>query len=239
MATTTDCGDTGGSPAARLCPGGLGQEYVSLHGRQRQAKTLWATLPEDGCGSRPSVPAMAPKARAGIPGDGCPWRSPWSLAGAAGCWSGGVFSEPADLTASDGDCSAAHHAGGGGAGGGGLAGAVESNVEAANGEVGLAQYDVRGWTVWYRHITLAMWALALLTVMRAGTIAVDMLKKSAVLHAGKPAGAVQGQAWPSLPWSVPEWRRLWMAMSAGRTPNGRPHPGLVAVASVAPDHCPV
>jgi SRSO17 transposase len=55
---------------------------------------------------------------------------------------------------------------------------VESSFEAAKGEVGLAQYEVRSWTAWYRHITLAMWALALLTVMRAGTIAVEMLKKS-------------------------------------------------------------
>ena len=55
---------------------------------------------------------------------------------------------------------------------------VESSFEAAKGEVGLDQYEVRSWTAWYRHITLAMWALALLTVMRAGTIAVDMLKKS-------------------------------------------------------------
>ena len=55
---------------------------------------------------------------------------------------------------------------------------VESGFEAAKGEVGLDHYEVRSWTAWYRHITLAMWALALLTVMRAGTIAVDMLKKS-------------------------------------------------------------
>jgi SRSO17 transposase len=54
---------------------------------------------------------------------------------------------------------------------------IESSFEAAKGEVGLAQYEVRSWTAWYQHITLAMWALALLTVMRAGTIAVDMLKK--------------------------------------------------------------
>ena len=55
---------------------------------------------------------------------------------------------------------------------------VESGFEAAKGEVGLDQYEVRSWTAWYRHITLAMWALALLTVMRAGTIAVEALKKS-------------------------------------------------------------
>ena len=55
---------------------------------------------------------------------------------------------------------------------------VESSFEAAKGEVGLDHYEVRSWTAWYRHITLAMWALALLTVMRAGTIAVETLKKS-------------------------------------------------------------
>ena len=44
--------------------------------------------------------------------------------------------------------------------------------------MGLDQYEVRSWTGWYRHITLAMWALALLTVMRAGAIAVEALKKS-------------------------------------------------------------
>jgi SRSO17 transposase len=55
---------------------------------------------------------------------------------------------------------------------------IESGFEEAKGEVGLDQYEVRSWTAWYRHITLAMWALALLTVMRAGMIAVEALKKS-------------------------------------------------------------
>jgi SRSO17 transposase len=55
---------------------------------------------------------------------------------------------------------------------------VESGFEVAKGEVGLDQYEVRTWRGWYRHITLVMWALALLTVMRAGTIAVEALKKS-------------------------------------------------------------
>jgi SRSO17 transposase len=55
---------------------------------------------------------------------------------------------------------------------------IENGFEAAKGEVGLDHYEVRSWTGWYRHITLVMWALALLTVMRAGTIAVEALKKS-------------------------------------------------------------
>jgi SRSO17 transposase len=54
---------------------------------------------------------------------------------------------------------------------------LESCFEAAKSEVGLDDYEVRSWTGWYRHITLAMWALALLTVLRAGAIAVETLKK--------------------------------------------------------------
>jgi SRSO17 transposase len=54
---------------------------------------------------------------------------------------------------------------------------IESGFEAAKGEVGLDHYEVRTWSGWYRYITLAMWALALLTIMRAGTIAVEAFKK--------------------------------------------------------------
>jgi SRSO17 transposase len=55
---------------------------------------------------------------------------------------------------------------------------IESCFEAAKGEVGLAHYEVRSWTGWYRHMTLAMWALALLTVLRAGAMAMEAFKKS-------------------------------------------------------------
>ena len=44
---------------------------------------------------------------------------------------------------------------------------IEQCFEEAKGEVGLDHYEVRSWTGWYRHITLAMWAYALLTVLRA------------------------------------------------------------------------
>ena len=44
---------------------------------------------------------------------------------------------------------------------------IERCFEEAKGEVGLDQYEVRSWTGWYRHITLAMGAYALLTVLRA------------------------------------------------------------------------
>jgi SRSO17 transposase len=43
---------------------------------------------------------------------------------------------------------------------------IESCFEAAKGEVGLDQYEVRSWTGWHRHITLAMLAHAYLAVLR-------------------------------------------------------------------------
>ena len=47
---------------------------------------------------------------------------------------------------------------------------IESCFEAAKGEVGLDQYEVRSWTGWHRHVTLAMLALAFLTVVRTAAI---------------------------------------------------------------------
>ena len=51
--------------------------------------------------------------------------------------------------------------------------AVEESLETAKGEVGLDQYEVRKWTGWYRHITLALLAHAFLTVTRAQAIDSD------------------------------------------------------------------
>jgi SRSO17 transposase len=44
---------------------------------------------------------------------------------------------------------------------------IEGGFEAAKGEVGLDQYEVRSWTGWHRHITLALLAHAYLAVLRA------------------------------------------------------------------------
>jgi SRSO17 transposase len=63
---------------------------------------------------------------------------------------------------------------------------IERCFEEAKGEVGLDQYEVRSWTGWYRHITLAMWAYALLTVLRAAHLpAAPPLKK--MLHGLPPS----------------------------------------------------
>lgn len=44
---------------------------------------------------------------------------------------------------------------------------IEAAFEEAKGEVGLDHYEVRSWTGWYRHVTLACLAHALLAVVRA------------------------------------------------------------------------
>lgn len=62
--------------------------------------------------------------------------------------------------------------------------AVEESLETAKGEVGLDQYEVRKWTGWYRHITLALVAHAFLTVTRAQAVGSDSQK-------GGPCGSMR------------------------------------------------
>ncbi|MEU3256201.1 IS701 family transposase [Streptomyces sp. NPDC006997] len=49
----------------------------------------------------------------------------------------------------------------------GIRWSVEECFQAAKGQVGLDHYQVRNWTSWHRHITLAMLALAFLTALAA------------------------------------------------------------------------
>jgi len=152
-----------------------GKEYVWLGWRQRRVSTILASLPAEGW-SRLSagdgtkgprwydwrwLPLADPEAP--------DWRR-WLLVRRS-------ISEPIELTAyvvfARQETTLAEVVG--------VAGArwtIESGLEAAKGEVGLDHYEVRSWTGWYRHITLALWALALLTVLRAGAIALETLKKS-------------------------------------------------------------
>ena len=152
-----------------------GKEYVGLGAQQRQVKALLASLPVEGWTRlRAGDGAKGPR--------GYDWR--WgSLADPVDpTWRRGLLvrrslSAPADLTAYvvfapqptmlEDVVRVA-----------GSRWTVESGFEVAKGDVGLDQDAVRTWRGWYRHITLVMWALALLTVMRAGTIVVDMFKKS-------------------------------------------------------------
>ncbi|HYT93436.1 MAG TPA: hypothetical protein VEL76_32260 [Gemmataceae bacterium] len=45
--------------------------------------------------------------------------------------------------------------------------AIEECFELAKGDCGLDEYEVRSWAGWYRHVTLSLFALAVLTVIRA------------------------------------------------------------------------
>ena len=52
----------------------------------------------------------------------------------------------------------------------GMRWAIEACFEAAKGEVGLDQYEVRSWAGWHRHVTLAMLAHAYLAAVRRAAI---------------------------------------------------------------------
>ena len=49
--------------------------------------------------------------------------------------------------------------------------AIEEVIEAAKGEVGLDEYEVRRWDAWYRHVTLCLLAHAFLAVTRGAAAA--------------------------------------------------------------------
>ena len=88
--------------------------------------------------------------------------------------------------------------------------AIEISFEAAKGEVGLDQYEVRSWTGWYRHITLAMWAYALLSVVRARHLQDAPLSTTpAGAGTATPSAGIDSRAEPWVPLSVPEIRRLF------------------------------
>lgn len=141
-----------------------GKEYVWQAGRQQRISTLLGTLPETGWA----------RLSAGNGAKGLRWYD-WLLLPSADPAQAGwarwvlvrrTISEPTDLAAyvvfAPGATAMQELVR--------VAGqrwAIEVCFEAAKSEVGLDQYEVRSWTGWYRHTTLALWAHALLTVIRA------------------------------------------------------------------------
>jgi SRSO17 transposase len=88
---------------------------------------------------------------------------------------------------------------------------IEACFEAAKGEVGLDQYEVRSWTGWHRHITLAMLAHAYLAVLRkvvvgggrpsrprGRTVAAARAGDQAAALASRPANATRHRGRPRL-----------------------------------------
>jgi len=67
----------------------------------------------------------------------------------------------------------------------------EAAFEAAKGEVGLDHYEVRSWTGWHRHMTLALFAQAVLTVVRT-----HLAQQLATLPTVQPAAeTAKGGEW--------------------------------------------
>jgi SRSO17 transposase len=97
---------------------------------------------------------------------------------------------------------------------------IESCFEAAKGEVGLDEYEVRSWTGGHRHVTLAMLAHAYLSVIRKAAVGGGgrgsrPRGRVAALHraGGAPAALATGLGTPT---------------------RSRRHPGLVTLAPTPP-----
>jgi SRSO17 transposase len=96
---------------------------------------------------------------------------------------------------------------------------IESCFEAAKGEVGLDQYEVRSWTGWHRHVTLAMLAHAYLAVVRK--VAAGGRGGARSCRGAAAADRAGGAA---------------LALAPGRETGARPRrrPGLVTLAPPPP-----
>ena len=73
--------------------------------------------------------------------------------------------------------------------------AIEDLFELAKGDCGLDEYEVRSWAGWHRHITLSLWALAVVAVVRARVAQPGRRKKGAGGNAPKISAT-----------SLSEWR---------------------------------
>ncbi len=104
---------------------------------------------------------------------------------------------------------------------------IEECFQAAKGQVGLDHYQVRNWTAWHRHITLAMLALAFLAV------AVDDARPS---RPADPNRAARSEDPVDL--TVPEIRRLVDALLNPTHQLSQETPGVVALAQKPPSFSP-
>jgi SRSO17 transposase len=103
---------------------------------------------------------------------------------------------------------------------------IEECFESAKGEVGLDQYEVRSWTGWYRHITLALWAHAFLTVQRAASD--EPMGKKIRRTAARCAAAAGGSGGGS--GAGPELRRTAVGRAADPVDRPRGAPAALVAA---------
>ena len=101
---------------------------------------------------------------------------------------------------------------------------IEACFEAAKGEVGLDQYEVRSWTGWHRHITLAMLAHAYLAVLRCAAGGETRYgrpqRRSPAVHRTRsaPPAVASGLARPPDRKAACAWSR-WRHRTAASPPN--------------------
>src|SRR3954465_4328835 len=95
---------------------------------------------------------------------------------------------------------------------------IEACFEAAKGEVGLDEYEVRSWTGWHRHVTLAMLAHAYLAVVRQHAI-----RGRGPRPRGRLAAPYGSRGAPA-----------HLASRLGKTARSRSHPRLVELATPTP-----
>src|SRR5262249_43458223 len=183
-----------------------GKEYVWRAGRQDQVKTLLATLGAEGW-ARLSA------------GDGAKgprwddWRwlplaTPLQPHWRRWLWVRRSLHDPTELTAyvvfapqATGLATVVQVAG--------SRWTVARCFEEAKGDVGLDQYEVRSGTGWYRHITLVMWAYALLTGLRAAHLPSRTVKNNLAGCPTEQLDSLQSLARAGGPLSVCEMRRLF------------------------------
>jgi SRSO17 transposase len=102
---------------------------------------------------------------------------------------------------------------------------VEVCFEAAKGEVGLDQYEVRSWTGWHRHITLAMLAHAYLTILRKTAVG-KKIRTISCNHSRFATGLAAAHGARTAPAAL--------AAGVGAPARPRTRPRLVAMAAAPP-----
>lgn len=99
---------------------------------------------------------------------------------------------------------------------------IEDLFKLAKGQVGLDHYEVRSWHGWYRHITLALLALAVLTI------------------SARQKGATARTVPPISPSPSPRSAACWSGCSgprpAPRPPSARSSPGRAGAAAIRRSH---
>ena len=96
---------------------------------------------------------------------------------------------------------------------------IEACFEAAKGEVGLDEYEVRSWTGWHRHVTLAMLAHAYLAAVRKAAVG----GRAAARPGRGPAAADRARGAPAA-----------LAPALGAQPRSGGRARLVALATPPP-----